>query len=262
MRITMLMENTACKEGLAFEHGLSLYIETERHKILFDMGQSGAFADNAEAMGIDLKKVDIALLSHGHYDHGGGIRRFLEINDRANVYLSESAFGSRWHGEKYIGLDDSLRESKRLKFVSRQTELSEGLVLRPGAAMTMRRPLSGEGLTVIENGQHVQDDFRHETYLSVYEDGKHVLFSGCSHRGIGNIMEAFAPDVLIGGFHFMKLDPNGEGREGLIEAARELLSYKTKYYTCHCTGEEQYRLMKETMGGALAYFGGGMEIEI
>ena len=85
MKIYTLMENTTCNEALACEHGLSLYIEAAGKRILFDAGQTGAFADNAEKMGIDLSQVDICILSHGHYDHGGGLKRFLEVNDHAPI---------------------------------------------------------------------------------------------------------------------------------------------------------------------------------
>lgn len=71
MTITSLLENTAARAGIAAEHGLSLYIETATRRILFDMGQADLFARNAETLGIDLSRVDLAILSHGHYDHGG-----------------------------------------------------------------------------------------------------------------------------------------------------------------------------------------------
>lgn len=72
MKISVLMENTASSEKYLCRHGLSFYIETRKHKILFDMGPDGDFLQNAEKMSIDLSQVDIAFLSHGHYDHGGG----------------------------------------------------------------------------------------------------------------------------------------------------------------------------------------------
>ena len=73
MKLCTLLENTACRNDLTAEHGLSLYMETGNHKILFDMGQSDAFAANAHKLHIDLTQVDTAILSHGHYDHSGGL---------------------------------------------------------------------------------------------------------------------------------------------------------------------------------------------
>ena len=98
MTITSLLENTAARAGIAAEHGLSLYIETATRRILFDMGQTDLFARNAEALGIDLSRVDLAILSHGHYDHGGGLAAFLEINQTAPVYLTEAAFLPHYNG--------------------------------------------------------------------------------------------------------------------------------------------------------------------
>ena len=73
MKITVLCENTSCREGIDFEHGLSLFIETKEKNILFDMGASELFARNAQKLGVDISSADIAVISHGHYDHGGGL---------------------------------------------------------------------------------------------------------------------------------------------------------------------------------------------
>ncbi len=105
MKITALIENTSAR-GLPTEHGLSLFVETAEHKFLFDMGQTDLFARNAETLGIALSKVDFAVLSHGHYDHGGGLNTFLALNDHAPVYMSRYAFEPHYNGtEKNIGLD-------------------------------------------------------------------------------------------------------------------------------------------------------------
>ena len=115
MRITALIENTSAADGITAEHGLSLCLEIGARRVLFDAGQMGAFADNAARLGIELAAVDTAILSHGHYDHGGGLARFLALNDHAPIHLTHGAFGAHYNGaEKYIGLDPALRESGRL----------------------------------------------------------------------------------------------------------------------------------------------------
>lgn len=110
MKITCLIENTTHFDTVECEHGLSLFIEYNGLKILFDMGQTELFYENAQKLGISLSDVDFAVLSHGHCDHGGGLKKFLEINKAAPVYLSRYAFEPHYNGtEKYIGLDVSLR---------------------------------------------------------------------------------------------------------------------------------------------------------
>ena len=110
MRITCLMENISHHEELKCQHGLSLYIETKQHKILLDTGADATFAENAEKLGVNLKDVDIAFLSHGHYDHAGGISRFLQLNHHAKVYIKKEAFEDYCHngseGYQYIGVDN------------------------------------------------------------------------------------------------------------------------------------------------------------
>ena len=254
MKLAVLLENTAHRADLVTEHGLSLYLETGAHRILFDAGQSDAFARNAAAMGIDLAAVDLAVLSHGHYDHGGGLPYFLQQNNHAPVYLHPRCFGSYYNGKaRYIGLDAALKNSPRLRFVEGCFALDEGLTLFDCNSYTPVKNLNPYGLTKLENGQLQPDDFLHEQYLLVEENGKRILISGCSHKGILNLAEWFRPDVLIGGFHFKtETDP-----EVLRDAARQLLQQPTVYYTGHCTGDAAYGIMKEQMGDRLHSIGTG-----
>ena len=263
MRIVTLAENTAISPEMKCEHGLSLYIEIGDQKILFDAGQTGIFADNAQKLGVDLGKVNLAVLSHGHYDHGGGLRRFLELNDTAPIYLSEHAFGDYYNGtEKYIGLDSALKHSGRLVPAQERMELAPGITLFSSNCFEPTYPVESFGLNRKESGSFLPDDFRHEQYLLLEEQGRRVCISGCSHKGILNIVEWFHPDVLIGGFHFVKLDPNAAGRSKLEAAAQKMLSYPTTYYTGHCTGAEQYAFLKQRMGDHLGEISTGVEISI
>ena len=264
MIIRILTENSACSPELIAEHGLSLYIETENRRVLFDAGQSDAFAKNAERMGVDLSRVDLAVLSHGHYDHGGGLLRFLEINDHAPVYVSRHAFGGHYNASgKYIGLEPELIGHPRLIAAQGVMDIGDGLTLYACEGMPMRTPLDSAGLTRSDGEMQIPDDFRHEQYLLIREGEKQVLISGCSHRGILNITAAFEPDVLVGGFHFMKLDPALDADRARLEcAAKALLAHKTLYYTGHCTGEAPYAFLKGIMGERLLSLSTGMTIEL
>ncbi len=256
MKITCLLENTAAAPAVAAEHGLSLHIEVGNRRILFDMGQTDLFARNAEVLGVDLTRVDTAILSHGHYDHGGGLSAFLEINKTAPVYLTDAAFLPHYNGtQKYIGLDTALAAHPRLRRVSGDVDLGNGLTLLTRGKRPRNHSLGSFGLTERVGDTFIPDDFRHEQYLLIRENGKSVLLSGCSHTGILDIVEWFAPDVLVGGFHVSKM-ALGEELTALGEA---LAAHGTDYYTCHCTGEAQFAFLRERMP-RLRYLAGGQTI--
>ena len=262
MKITVLAENTACRDDLTCEHGLSLLLETGGRRILFDAGQTDAFARNAAILGLDLESVDFAVLSHGHYDHGGGLETFLAINSHAPVYVSREAFGQHYNGtEKYIGLSPSLSENLRLILVDMAQILAPGITLHPGHTLPCPQLIQSHGLTLRKGSHYLPDTFLHEQYLLIEEAGKRILISGCSHRGIENIATHFQPDVLIGGFHFMKLDPVTDA-DALSRSAQTLLSLPTEYYTGHCTGQSQFAFLKTRMGSRLQSLSTGSVIEI
>lgn len=260
MKIIALVENTSCREDLCTEHGLSLYIETKTAKLLFDAGQSGNLVENGEKLGVDLSAVELAVLSHGHRDHSGGLVRFFQVNDSAPVYMQKSALGAHYGSQgDYIGLGEEREPVHRLRFVEAQQKIGEGLTLFAASCVPEEIPIDPAGLTVARNGVRVPDTFLHEQYLLIEEDGKRVLISGCSHRGILNIVRRFQPDVLVGGFHFFKQEPESPM---VLEAAHALMQYPTVYYTCHCTGGEQFDTMKKIMADRLIYLSTGMEIRI
>ena len=236
MRITVLTENTSINNDIGSEHGLSLYIETKGNRILFDMGQTKLFAENAKKLGVDLSMVDFAVVSHGHYDHGGGLTEFLRINKKAPVYISKYAFDPHYNGkEKYIGLDGSLKNSQRLIFTDDLTVIDENFKLLTCNDREKKFDLGSFGLNMMKNSELLPDDFRHEQYLFIKENGKNILISGCSHKGILNIVDWFKPHVLIG--------------------------FETEYYTCHCTGMEQFEFMKKCMK-KLHYISAGAEFSL
>ncbi len=264
MKIHVLAENTSCRADLVAEHGLSLLIECNGLRILFDTGASGSFAANAERMGVKLSEVDVAVISHGHYDHGGGVERFLRLNAHAPVWVSAHAFAPHFNAEgKYIGLPTALAHHPRIHRVEDAvTVLADGVLLQTAPDMPILHPTEGAGMSAVVDGERVPDDFRHEQYLLLQAEGMRVLFSGCSHRGILNIAEYFRPDVLVGGFHYMKADPVADA-ERLRAAAVTLLRLPTiRYYTGHCTGQVAYELLQPLMGERLQSLSTGQVIEI
>lgn len=263
MKLITLMENTTDREELSAEHGLSLYIEACGKKILFDAGQTDAFAENADKLGVDLQQVDLAILSHGHYDHSGGLMRFLERNTRAKLYVHQDAFKPHFNSTgSYIGPDPALLETGRVVFNPGLLELAPGLTLTDFSAAPRHYPLDSAGLQMEQDGRLLPEDFRHEQYLLIREGEKTLCISGCSHKGILNITKWADPDVLVGGFHFMNIDPQGAEKPRLDEAARVLLESKATFYTGHCTGLAPYAYLKKQMGDRLHYISTGIVIEI
>lgn len=225
---------------------------------MFDTGQSGVFADNAKALGVDLKNIDFAVISHGHYDHGGGIARFLKKNETAPVYINEHAFGEYYNAmEKYIGLDPALQESGRLVLTGDAWKITEGVALFTCNGRTSAHKVDSAGLLKRDGEQLVADDFAHEQYLLLTEEGRKVLISGCSHKGVLNVMDWVEPDVLVGGFHFSKIEP-----ERLATAAEALQQYPCIYYTCHCIGREQFQYLRGKMPGQIGYLATGDVVEV
>lgn len=263
MNITMLMENTPYADGFLAEHGLSIYIETDDHHILFDMGQSDGFITNAQTLGVDLDSVDIAILSHGHYDHGGGLDAFLRLNHHAHVYINQYAFEPHFHGaDRSIGINPDLASHPQVILVEDKLEIDS--VLSLCACNDWPRPylMGSYGLNAEHNGVLGPDAFYHEQYLTITENGQRIVISGCSHKGVLNIMNWLAPDYLIGGFHFMNINPNSPEREVLDEAAHVLMQYPAKYFTCHCTGLEPYQYLKSILKDRLDYLASGQRITI
>ena len=341
--------------GCEPEHGVSLYIETGNGlKVLFDTGQSDLFARNAARLGIDLREVDLAVISHGHYDHGGGLNEFLRINTKAPVYIRESALGEHYSirssGVTDIGL--KINDLSRLIFTKDIEILPDGITLfttptrptSPGSPATpapadspypqvyfrnqddghLTSPAPADspypqvqfsnhdyghqsttakgcspfpepdgtfrehcpfpepfGNRLLLGADRRPDDFRHEQSMIIRDGSSTVLFGGCAHRGIVNILaqaQALTSGTIthvLSGFHLSKtvaqisrtiehpsdaagqfsntaaqLKPNGY----LAVLAQALSSFPgIEYYTMHCTGESAFTRLAAFLSPRLHY---------
>ena len=260
MKIVALMEDTKGNELCMYEHGLSLYIETQKHHLLFDTGASEKTIKNAQQLGIDLRQVDTVILSHGHYDHAGGIIPFSKINPSAKIWMQKKANKDYYHGQKYIGIDKQIMKLPQFQTIEGNQIIDEELFLF--THITGRQYFSASNLELTEKiaGNDVLDSFDHEQCLVINEGQKHILLSGCAHNGIMNIIETYKqlfhgyPDVVISGFHLcQKTAYTHQEVKNIQDLAHDLKHLPTQFYTGHCTGQQAYLIMKDIMKDKLHY---------
>ena len=271
MKITCLIDNCAL-EGFAAEHGLSYFVEACGKRFFFDLGADGAFLGNARALGRDPASAGFAVISHGHYDHGGGLAAFLDANPSAKVYIRKGAFDRRYSHKpgcelEYIGLDAALEADGRIVEVDELYTVCEGITLFSGVyGDELHSPAND---VLLGEDAATPDAFRHEQNMLICEGGKRVLIAGCAHRGIVNIMQRLKeldptpPAAVFGGFH-LAIPGTAEVDAELVDgtAARLMQSPGTAYYTGHCTGLPSFGRLKEVMGGRVRYLRAGESVEL
>lgn len=261
MKVITLFENRTISKEYKNKHGLSLYIETSKHKILFDTGTDDTFALNAYKLGVKLEDIDIAVISHGHYDHGGGLETFLKLNNKAKIYIGKGAFDKHliklFGIIKYsIGLKKDLNNNNRFVLVDEMMKIDDELILF-GNVKGDKLILKGNDKLLKEysDGLAKKDDFEHEINLLINEKDKYTLFCGCAHKGIINIIERAKSIIdsnvttVIGGFHLLGMNVNNLNTKEFLNELSMLLDNNNveKYYTCHCTGEKAYSYLSQKM---------------
>lgn len=273
MRIINLIEDTRGSRACLFEHGLSFYVETAGHRLLIDAGATDAFLKNAEGLGVDIRQADLLFISHGHYDHTGGVLEFARRNPGARILMRRPAAEEYYHrkgdGFRYIGIPEEVRGLSRIELTGGDERIDEEIFIFGGVRGRKLWPSGNRELRVKRDGEFFQDEFEHEQYLVIEEGEKRVLFSGCAHNGILNILDRYRelygsdPDAVVSGFHMQRKSSYTKEDEELVRATgRELKRLRTKFYTGHCTGEVPYRILKECMGEQLDYVHSGDEIGI
>ena len=263
IKVIVLSDNREGATGLGTEHGLSVYVETDNHKLLLDTGASDLFLRNAQILDVDLSAVDYVFISHGHRDHIGGLPYFLEMNEKAKVIVSPHAitrkFVSRRGGLHDISLDFDLSGyAERMMFVHGDMSVDDELRVFSNRSTRFNRPFANK--TLFTFGKRVglfPDPFNHELILTLNTDNGFFVFTGCAHNGLLNILETVTtkykrvPRWVMGGFHL--LDSNDANTFESEQEVNSIVDYlnnnypDTQFLTGHCTGEEVYSYMKKRL---------------
>jgi len=266
MKLITLIDNYVEKASLYAEHGLSIFIDTGIVKILFDTGQSDNLIHNAEVLGIDLKDIDFVVLSHGHYDHTGGLYPFLQLNKKAKVICKKEIFIPKFNrNDKFIGLkyDDDLLED-RIDYIEVITEIADNIFIMPEIPISHPIDTHFNNLRVRKGERLVEDEMEDELFIVIKHTDKINILTACSHRGISNICKTatdffYLPiNLILGGFHL---------KECLWEQYHFVVDYLNRIHpsligTCHCTGIKMFTNMKRDINFPLFYNHTGNEIEL
>jgi 7,8-dihydropterin-6-yl-methyl-4-(beta-D-ribofuranosyl)aminobenzene 5'-phosphate synthase len=248
--ITTVMENTSHDTRLIAQHGLSLLIEGEGRKFVYDTGQSPRFLLNAKALGVDLSGADALILSHGHWDHTGGAAALItSMTPPGALYVGEGFFTPRYRtvedGELEIG---SLLSERTVSLsgvpcftVGREpAQLSANAWLLSGFASTDAHEAANPVMMRDADGAHVTDTFPEEVALVLKGGEGLTVISGCSHNGIisicTRIQDVFGEPVrrFVGGTHLISADD-----ERIAYTCSRLQEMGIRHLgACHCTGEK------------------------
>lgn len=270
MRARILIDNIADK-GFTGEWGLAVWIEYGDHKLLLDTGTTGIFVENARAMGIDLNRAELCVISHGHYDHADGLQAFFQENAHAKVYLRDTAqkyyYGKKEGKYRYIGVNREIfkRYAGRLEFARGNVQLLPGVWLIPHSSTGLEKIAARSDLYVRRWLRLRPDNFSHEQSLVFETENGLVIFNSCSHAGPDNIIaevNAAFPGkqicALIGGLHLYRLTDD----EVRAFAGRLRKTGVKKVLTGHCTGQRAFEVLREELGEIVDQLCTGMEIEV
>jgi 7,8-dihydropterin-6-yl-methyl-4-(beta-D-ribofuranosyl)aminobenzene 5'-phosphate synthase len=276
LKITTLSENTADNLGLLAEWGLSILIESAGAKILFDAGQTTSAVYNAEVLGIDLKKVDKIVLSHGHADHTGGLVSVLErMGKSIEIFAHPDVVDDKYAGKpenngKNIGMPFQLHELEKLgaKFkLSRKPVKLSAEIMTTGEVpiVTDYEAMPVDRFFVKEDASWHADELNDDQAIIINTKPGLIVVLGCSHHGMINTLYhaqklTGRKDIrmVIGGCHL--INSPVERVYKTINALKEMKIQRIG--VSHCTGLEGSAIMAHELGARFFYNNACTKIEV
>ena len=261
VRITTLVNDQAVP-GLRAEHGLSFWIESEGLRILFDTGSGETLVENAQQLGVSLDKTDFIVLSHGHYDHTGGLAEVLKYAPGARLVLHPDAKVSRYsvralEPSRPIGMPPLVqaaidRRSPALAITWSARAVSLGATVGVTGPIPRKTSFEDAGgpFFLDQQGRH-EDPFLDDQALWIRTPGGMVVCVGCCHAGVVNTLNhvrrlsgVSSIRAVVGGFHLLQAD---EERLRLTMNALSDISPEV-LAPCHCTGDLAVQTLKKAFG--------------
>ncbi|PRR81027.1 MBL fold metallo-hydrolase [Clostridium vincentii] len=274
VKITTLIENKEDENNILInEHGLSLYIEIDEMKILFDTGQSGDFIKNAEKLKINLNKLNYVMLSHGHYDHSGGLRKLVDNTDNSfKLIVGKGFFNEKYKlvdGENYkfngnnFDKEFIVENNIPIKYITQDLfNVTEDILIFSNFERNTEFEILNTKFYIKHNEEYIADDFSDEIVLVVKHKKGLVVILGCSHVGVINILKTIIKRTgmpiycIVGGSHLIEAD---ELRlKGTIEFLKE--NNISMLRLSHCTGENATKELENEFGNKFVYNNTGNSI--
>ncbi len=265
LSITQLVENTAGGPGLLAEHGISFFIEADGHCLLFDTGQGLALAHNAERLNLRMEAVDAIILSHGHYDHAGGLLGALEMTGPVDLYFHPLALSSRFNRSgRAIGAP--VAGDAELQALTRRCIHTQGPTeIVPGIRVTGEIPRSHSiedtgGPFYLDSDRTREDTLPDDQALFIETPDGLVVLLGCGHSGVINTLEYIQRitgemniHAVIGGMHLLHAT-----MERLTFTSDRLERMAVPYLAPnHCTGLDAVCQFRERLPEAFHESGTG-----
>ncbi len=276
MRITTLSENTAATGNLLAELGLSILVETDTLNILLDTGQSISTSHNADILGVDLNKIDKIVLSHGHYDHTGGLRRILrkmrkevEIIAHPDIWLAKYA-RRQGQGDRYIGIPFQRQELEglgaRFNLTTKPVKITDNIMTTSEIPMvTEFEEIEPNRFFVKEDSGWQPDKLLDDQALIMNTEQGLVVILGCAHRGIINTLYHAQQltgvkqiHMVLGGCHLIGAT---EERIWLTIAALRELGVQ-RIGVSHCTGLPAAVIIAREFGDSFFFNNAGTRINL